>query len=118
MYVGSCHCGAVAIEVANLPSAVISCNCSLCRSTAGLWARFPRLAVRITGHPENTIEYVWRDKTLRNLRCKVCGCSTHWEPLDSTQDYVGINLRNFEPEVLSSLPGRKFDGADTWTFIE
>lgn len=92
--------------------------CSVCRRTAGLWARFPRLDVRIGGHPENTIEYVWGDKTLRNLRCKVCGCNTHWEPLDSTQDYVGINMRSFEPAVLSSLPVRKFDGADTWTFID
>jgi hypothetical protein len=118
MYVGSCHCGAVTVEIAHLPQAVISCNCSVCRRTAGLWARFPRLAVRIAGHPENTIEYVWGDKTLRNLRCRVCGCNTHWEPLDSTQDYVGINMRNFEPAILSSLPVRKFDGADTWTFID
>ena len=118
MYVGSCHCGAVTVEVAHLPQAVISCNCSLCRRTGGLWARFPRQSVRIAGHPENTVEYVWGDKTLRNLRCKTCGCITHWEPLDSTQDYVGVNLRNFEPSVLSSLPVRRFDGAETWTFID
>lgn len=118
MHVGSCHCGAVTLQVADLPEAVISCNCSICRRTGGLWARFPRLSVRIAGHPESTTEYIWGDRTLRHIRCNVCGCITHWEPLDSTQDYMGINMRNFDLAVLGSLPVRRFDGAESWKFID
>lgn len=49
--------------------------------TSGLWAYYEFGTVRIEGHPENTAEYIWGDRILRNLRCKTCGCATHWEPL-------------------------------------
>ena len=75
--------------------------------------------MRIEGHPENTDEYIWGDKTLRTVRCKTCGVATHWEPLapEPGQKH-GVNLRNFEPGLLASVQVRRFDGADTWTFID
>ena len=45
------------------------------------WVYFEFGTVKITGHPESTAEYIWGDRTLRNIRCKTCGCVTHWEPL-------------------------------------
>jgi hypothetical protein len=80
---------------------------------------FPFGTVRIEGHPENTTDYVWGDKCLRTVRCKTCGCMTHWEPIDGQLGARhGVNLNNFEPSLQAAVPVRHFDGADTWTFID
>jgi hypothetical protein len=75
--------------------------------------------VSVQGHPENTEDYIWGDRTLRNVRCKTCGIVTHWEPLELKPGARhGVNLRNFEPELLKSVVVRHFDGADTWTLLD
>jgi hypothetical protein len=116
---GSCHCGAVRLTLPRAPEKATSCNCSLCRRSGAIFGYYEFGTVSVQGHPENTEEYVWGDRTLRNVRCKTCGIVTHWEPLDSkTGARHGVNLRNFEPRLLESVVVRRFDGADTWTFIE
>jgi hypothetical protein len=75
--------------------------------------------VKVAGHPENTSEYIWGDKTLRIVRCKACGVTTHWEPLAVKPDSkMGVNAINFEPEALGHVRVRPFDGADTWKFLD
>ena len=101
------------------PEKATGCNCSICRRLAGLWAYYEYGTVKIDGHPANTEEYIWGDKTLRTVRCKTCGVATHWEPLDPQPGAKhGVNLRNFDPSLIASVQVRRFDGADTWTFIE
>ena len=101
------------------PDKATKCNCSICRRLGGLWAYYEFGTVRIEGHPENTAEYVWGDKTLRNVRCKTCGCATHWEPLaPEPGGKHGVNLNNFDPRLQEAVRVRRFDGADTWTFID
>jgi len=118
MIEGSCHCGAIRIELPQPPASVINCNCSVCRRTAGLWVRYPQAEVRIHAAPDQFNEYVWGDRSMRTLRCKTCGCITHWEPFEAGADYFGINMRNFDPALVAKIPVRRFDGADTWSFIE
>lgn len=116
---GACHCGAVRITLPSAPEQATDCNCSLCRRVAGLWVYYEFGTVLVEGHPENTAEYVWGDKTLRTVRRRTCGIATHWEPLDpQTGQKHGVNLRNFDPRLLQSVPVRRFDGADTWTFLD
>jgi hypothetical protein len=116
---GSCHCGAVRLTLPRAPEKATDCNCSLCRRLAGLWAYYEFGTVLIDGHPENTSDYIWGDRTLCTVRCKTCGVVTHWEPLDTKPGQRhGVNLRNFESRLLQSVQVRKFDGADTWTFID
>ncbi|MBC7957700.1 MAG: GFA family protein [Cytophagales bacterium] len=115
----TCHCGAVRIEIPEAPLVVTNCNCSLCRRYGGLWAYYKVGSVRVVGHPEHTAEYIWGDKTLRTVRCRHCGCVTHWEPLQPGPDSkLGVNIRNFEPGDLGTFRIRRFDGADTWTFLD
>ena len=115
MLKATCHCGAVRIEIPARPSEVTNCNCSICRRLGTLWAYFDVGTVKIHGHPENTDEYIQGDKTLRTVRCKTCGCTTHWEPLDPLKyRRMGVNIRNFEPEVIGDVRIRLLDGADTW----
>lgn len=116
---GACHCGAVRLTLPTAPDTATSCNCSLCRRTGGIWAYYALGTVSIEGHPENTENYIWGDRSLINFRCKNCGIATHWEPIEPTPGARhGVNLRNFEPAVLSATAVRRFDGADTWTFLD
>jgi len=96
MLVGTCHCGAVTIELPSAPETSTSCNCSLCRRLGGLWAYYEFGTVRITGHPENTQEYIQGDKTLRTVRCATCGCTT---ALGATEARARSTARR-EPEKL------------------
>jgi hypothetical protein len=119
MLQGSCHCGAVTLTLPSTPAVATDCNCSLCRRVAGVWAYFEFGTVMMEGHPENTAEYIWGDKSLRTIRCRNCGSVTHWEPLDPQPGARhGVNLRNFAPELVASVRIRKFDGASTWTFLD
>lgn len=116
---GACHCGAVRLTLPAMPERATSCNCSLCRRTGAIFAYYAFGTVVVRGHPEHTEAYVWGDRTLRNLRCKTCGVFTHWEPLDAEPGARhGVNLRNFDPQLLAAVPVRRFDGAETWTFID
>ena len=119
MLEAKCHCGAVRIIVPSKPDYLIDCNCTICRRNGALWALYEADAVERIGHPENTTEYVWGPRTIRTMHCKICGCATHWEPLDSNAaTQSGVNARNFEPADITEIAVRKFDGALTWSYIE
>jgi hypothetical protein len=119
MLSASCHCGAVQFSVPRRPKTLTNCNCSICRRIGGLWAYYKVSEVKVAGHPENTSEYIWGDKTLRIVRCKACGVTTRWEPLVVNPDSkMGVNARNFAPEALGQVRVRPFDGADTWKFLD
>ena len=119
MHQGRCHCGAVKLKLPSTPAVATACNCSLCRRIGGPWAYFELGTVEIEGHPENTAEYVQGDRTLRTIRCRTCGCVTHWEPLEvKPAAQHGVHLGNFDPELVASLKVRKFDGANTWKFVD
>lgn len=102
-----------------MPETATRCNCSLCRRLAAVWAYYEVGTIRIEGHPENTAEYIQGDKTLRTLRCRTCGCTTHWEPLPGKSiERQGVNLNNFDPRLVESVRIRHLDGADTWDFLD
>ena len=119
MHQGSCHCGAVRLSLPSTPEVATHCNCSLCRRTGGPCVYFEWGTVKIEGHPEHTTEYIQGDRTMRSYFCKHCGCHTHWEPVDPKPGAKhGVNLSNFSPELIASVHARRFDGADTWSFID
>ncbi|MEO7278340.1 MAG: GFA family protein [Casimicrobium sp.] len=101
------------------PIVATDCNCSLCRRIGGPWVYFEFGTVEIVGHPEKTTEYIQGDGTLKTIRCRTCGCTTHWEPIDvKLNSKHGVNLGNFDPELIAAVPVRKFDGANTWKFFD
>lgn len=114
---GSCHCGAVAFELAATPEHLTRCNCSLCRRTGGLWAHVAVTDVTLRYAPDAVIRYVQGDKTLANVICKTCGCVTHWEPLAPYKDRMALNFNMVDPSVTAGFRVRDFDGADTWAFL-
>ena len=119
MHQGSCHCGAVRLTLPSTPESATACNCSLCRRIGGPWVYFEFGTVMIEGHPDSTEAYVQGDKTLRTIRCRCCGCVTHWEPIEvEAGARHGVHLGNFDPKLIASVRIRKFDGADTWKFLD
>jgi hypothetical protein len=108
MITTSCHCGAVSIQVPTAPQDVAECNCSICRRLGGLWAYYSPRQVTVTGETET---YVWGDKMLSLHRCKTCGCTTHWTPMDPDYDRMGVNMRMADPAVIAGVPVRKVDNA-------
>ena len=116
---GSCHCGAVKLTLPFAPEKATRCNCSICRRLGTVWAYFEFGIVLVEGHPDQTAEYIQGDRTLRTIRCKTCGVVTHWEPLAPQPGARhGVNLNIFDPQLIESLHVRRFDGADTWTFLD
>jgi len=113
MIAGSCHCGAVQLEIPSAPLQLTSCNCSICRRLGTLWAYYAPAEVRITG---TTTGYRWGDHALELHHCPTCGCTTHWVPIgDTDPNRMGVQMRLFEPALIAGVRIRRVDGAaDTW----
>ncbi len=119
MLTATCHCGNVRIAVPRKPRRLTSCNCSICHRLGTLWAYYPADKVKIDAKRGATDEYIWGDKMLKIVRCKNCGCVTHWASLIVTKDSrMGVNARGFERGAIEGIRVRRFDGADTWKFLD
>ena len=114
---GRCHCGAVHYVYDHHPRWTTSCNCGMCRRLAALWIYAPVGQVTVTGE---TRSYLHGEKSLSWHCCAICGCTTHWAPVDPTAEgaYMAVNLRLAEPDVVATVPVRRFDGADSWEFLD
>ena len=116
---GSCHCGAVRIELPAAPEWVASCNCSICRKLGSLVAYYPDDGgVGVTGE---TTPYIWGDRMIALHHCPVCGCFTDWRSTGESYGRVGVNARLLDGFAIDGgrylLDGRElevrcFDNAD------
>lgn len=119
MIIASCHCGGVRIEVAGTPQWLTSCNCSICRRLAALWARYPRREARLVSESSGVAAYVWNDRVIEFYHCVVCGCSTHHESVEKEDDSrFSVNARCMPPEVIANVRIRRFDGAASWKCVD
>jgi len=115
----SCHCGAVRVEVPRKPRTLTNCNCSICRRYGALWAYYKASDVHVICKSGATTAYVWGDKTIKLVRCRTCGCVTHWERVRPQGDSrMGVNARNFEPASIEKVRVRLLDGASTWKYLD
>ena len=88
---GSCHCGAVQIEVPSRPEWLGSCNCSLCTKLGNLMAYYPDDGgVKIEGPTE---PYIWGDRMIALHHCPTCACFTDWRSTGESYGKVGVNAR-------------------------
>ena len=76
----SCHCGAVVVEADSLPATVTSCNCSICRRIAGLWAYYKRSQARLIAGHDAVAAYVWEE--IAPLRVRHFDGADTWTYLD------------------------------------
>jgi len=118
MYKGQCHCGKIKFSVSTAPKQLVDCNCSLCHRIGALWGHVPISSVNIEAPPESAIGYVQGDKTLAVQTCRHCGCTTHYESLQAEGEIMAVNFRMCSAEVINQFQIRKFDGADTFQFLD
>ncbi|HTO09832.1 MAG TPA: GFA family protein [Myxococcota bacterium] len=103
MLEGSCDCGAVRIELDVAPKDVTDCNCGICRRCGARWSYFHPMSVRILPPSGATAIYQRGKRMLEFHRCTMCGCVTHWAPVDKRHPRMGVNMRLFPPELLAKL---------------
>jgi hypothetical protein len=116
---GSCHCGAISFAIPRLPEWLSACNCSICRRIGARWAYFERHEVDISAPAGSTIAYVQGDRTLAVHSCRTCGCTPYWLSLDNEPNgRMAVNFRMCDPSLWDGIPVRRFDGADTWKFLD
>ena len=118
MIEGQCLCGAVRFRH-DAPQRLVICNCSACRRYGAIWAHgeVPDITIVETG---TAIRYARADGDgdLRFVSCATCGVITHWEAVDPANRRRAVNAALCDPNTLTDLPVRHFDGADTWTFLD
>lgn len=106
----SCHCGNIKIEV-DMPEQVTECNCSICRRYMALWGYFEAGDPVIEIGSEGCQSYSWGDHELDFIRCKKCGCVTHYKTkLGQDNPFVAVNF-GMARSLVSAVPIRYFNGA-------
>lgn len=121
MLSGSCHCGAVSLEINRKPRQLTECNCSICRRYGALWAYYTRKTVRITcSTPESLSAYMWGNKSIEFYHCAKCGCVVFYERSKKIGEKttVAVNARMLRPQEIAHVRIRKLDGASTWRFLD
>ena len=119
MYTASCHCGAIRLEVAEKPSTLTECTCSICHRVGAQWAYYTRDQVRIHATAPVKKAYAWGDRCIEFYHCDTCGCTTHYESVEKDADSrVAINGRMMPRQDTAGIKVRVFDGADTWKLLD
>jgi hypothetical protein len=119
MFTATCHCGAVRLEVAELPATITVCNCSICRRYAARWAYFRREQVTFSCQPKAFASYIRGDRMIEFCFCTTCGCLTHYEDVEKDPgSRVALNANMLPPEQVHDHPLRLFDGAVSFKVIE
>ena len=118
-YKGSCHCGNIRWETSQLPEWLTRCTCSYCRKSAATWGRVNFNYTSLAYGKGPVVRYIHGDKTLAFISCGNCGCTTHWESLDSTAaQKLKLNYATSDFAMPDDIPVRTFDGADSWTYLD
>ena len=117
--IAKCHCGAVQLQVPRKPERLTSCNCSICHKLGAQWAYYLESEVQISDPDLQISGYMHGDRCISFNHCSRCGVPTHWSSVESGPEAkIAVNARLFEPEDIADVPIRRFDGRDTWTFLE
>jgi len=119
MLKGSCHCGAVGIEISRKPRVLRRCTCSICRRYGAVWAYCSAKTAQLSHAPDALTAYRWNDEVIEFWHCRTCGCLTHYTSNDTRAGQrIAINTRMLAPEDIEGIRVRTFDGADTWRYLD
>ena len=107
---GSCHCGAVAIEVdAPEDLEVYECNCSICSRTGFLHLIVPATRFRLLRGENALTTYTFNTRVAKHMFCTVCGVKAFYVPR-SNPDGFSVNVRCLDRSSIRSVKILSFDG--------
>lgn len=109
-HTGSCHCGAVAIEV-DAPAVieVHECNCSMCERTGFLHLIVPKTHFRLLRGESFITTYTFNTQVAQHYFCRVCGCKPFYVPR-SNPDGFSVNVRCLNKSTIEKITVIPFDG--------
>jgi len=109
---GSCHCGAVVIEV-EAPEDIeaYECNCSMCERTGFLHLIVPASKFRLLRGQDSLTTYTFNTGVAKHTFCKVCGVKAFYVPR-SNPDGFSVNVRCLDKSTIRSVKVLPFDGAN------
>jgi hypothetical protein len=109
---GSCHCGAVVIEV-EAPEDIeaYECNCSMCERTGFLHLIVPAGKFRLLRGQDSLTTYTFNTGVAKHTFCKVCGVKAFYVPR-SNPDGFSVNVRCLDKSTIRSVKVLPFDGAN------
>jgi hypothetical protein len=108
---GSCHCGAVAIDIDGIVDSALSCNCSICARRGSLLWFVPRASLRLTTPEAAAATYTFNRHAIRHRFCPACGIHVFGEGTDPEGNAMAaVNLRCIEGIDLDAIAVQQFDG--------
>ena len=109
-HIGSCHCGAVVIEVEAPPELVAhECNCSMCTRTGHLDLIVPADRFRLVSGQDALATYTFNTGVAKHYFCRTCGCRPYYVPR-SNPDGFSVNVRCLDKATVERLEILPFDG--------
>ena len=105
---GSCHCGAVELEVTLSDGfgTARRCDCSFCRRRGAIAVSAPLDGLQVVRGADNLTLYQWGSRTAQHFFCKTCGIYTHHRRRSNPNEY-GVNvaiLEGVNPRDLGEVP--------------
>lgn len=107
---GSCHCGAVVIEVQAPPSVTVQeCNCSICTKTGFLHLIVPGDRFRLIQGADALTTYTFNTGVAKHSFCKQCGVKPFYVPRSNPDGY-SVNMRCLDQSGFTDITVEPFDG--------
>jgi hypothetical protein len=95
---GTCHCGAVELDVTLVPEGLASarrCDCSFCMRRGAVAVTAPMDGVRVVRGVDRLTLYQWGSKTAKHYFCSLCGIYTHHQRRSNPNEF-GVNAAILE----------------------
>jgi hypothetical protein len=112
MLKGSCHCGAITLEVeGEAPEQAMECNCSHCSRKGYLLWFVPRESTHVHADEGKVGVYHFNKHVIAHHFCKDCGCAPF--ALGTTPDgkpITAVNVRCLEGVELATIKRIPVDG--------
>jgi hypothetical protein len=116
-HTGSCHCGAVKIEVIVDASSGTRCNCSVCTKLNTLGAKVKPDALKVISGESELSTYVWGAKIGTRYFCKHCGVHVFGRGHLAKHggDFASVNLQALDDVEVKDVTTLYWDGRhDNW----
>lgn len=107
---GSCHCGAVVVEVEAPPDVeAYECNCSMCERSAFVHLIVPAERFRLVRGNAALTTYTFNTGVAKHFFCRICGAKPFYVPR-SNPDGFSVNVRCLDKATIKSMRILPFDG--------
>lgn len=108
---GSCHCGAIRLDVEGDLVEVMECDCSICRMAGFLHWIVDEAQVEVRARPDSLMTYRWGSGEARHYFCRFCGVAPLRRPRLAPECY-SVNVRCLEGVQIESLLITPYPGRD------